>query len=75
MLPWKKRGVDGRGMVKVRKRMSWKQALSVSLPKAPSKQQTALPSSSLPGVGRGGWQAVVLGQDPGPLGIQHRLSR
>lgn len=33
MLPWKKRGVDGRGMVKVRKKMSWKQTLSVSLPK------------------------------------------
>lgn len=65
MLPWKKKGVDGRGMVRVRKKASWKQVLSVSLPKAPSRQQTALPSSSLPSAGRGGMQAVVLGQDLG----------
>lgn len=54
MPPWKERGVDGRGMVKVRKKMSWKEPLSVSLPKAPVRQQTALPSSSLPSAGRGG---------------------
>lgn len=65
MLLWKKKGVDGRGMVRVRKKASWKQVLSVSLPKAPSRQQTGLPSSSLPSAGRGGMQAVVLGQDLG----------
>lgn len=36
MLPWKKRGMDGRGTVQVRKKMFWKQMLSVSLPKANS---------------------------------------
>lgn len=75
MLPWKKRGVDGKGMVKVRKKLTQKQTLSVSLPKVSSRQQTALPSSSLPSAGRGGLQAVVLVQHPGPLGIEHRLRR